>query len=73
MWKGLIIKTTGPFRWIFDGSLGKGDLGLMVMMYHGTRLGYASVGQHCMFVYLGIGISLFKFVVAVEIARRIKT
>ena len=72
MWKGLRIKTTGPFRWIFDGSLGKGDLGLMVVLYRGSRLGYAPVGHHCVFVHLGIAVTLLKFVVGVEIATRIK-
>lgn len=71
MYQGLSIHTTGPIRWIKDSSFGDGDYGLMLVVYHGKKLGYARVGAHVVHVYLGVAITLLKFVVGFEIFRRI--
>ena len=71
MWKGLKFLQYGPVRFLLDTSFDRSNYGLMVVVYRGDKLGYARAGSHCMFVYLGIAITLLKFVVGVEIVRRI--
>ena len=72
MYQGIQFKSFGPFRFLLDTSFDKKNYGLMVVVYRGDKLGYARVGHHCMFVHLGIAVTLLKFVVGVEIATRIK-
>ncbi len=73
MWQGLHFVTLGPIRFLLDASFDKQNWGLMVVVYRGDKLGYARAGPHCMFVYLGLAVTLLKFVVGIEICKRINT
>ncbi len=72
MWGGLRIGFWGPFRVLLDTSFGKGDYSLMLVAYHGDKLGYARCGYHNVHVHIGIALTLFKFVIGFEIVSPIK-